>query len=53
MELLPGSSALHRAAREQAKQTYLACLEKFGTMQWVSDAPIETIDDTDLPMWTV
>jgi hypothetical protein len=53
LELLPGSSALHRAAREivQAKQTYLSCLEKFGTTQWVSDAPIETIDDTDLPLW--
>jgi hypothetical protein len=53
LELLPGSSALHRATREivQAKQTYLSCLEKFGTAQWVSDAPIETIDDTDLPLW--
>jgi hypothetical protein len=53
LELLPGSSALHRAAREivQAKQTYLSCLEKFGTTQWVSDAPIQTIDDTDLPVW--
>jgi hypothetical protein len=53
LELLPGSTALHRAAREivQAKQTYHVCLDKFGTMQWVSDAPIETIDDTDLPMW--
>ena len=53
LELLPGSSALHRAAREivQAKQTYLTCLEKFGTAQWFSDAPIETIDDTDLPLW--
>jgi len=53
LELLPGSSALQRAAREivQAKQTYLACLKKFGTSQWVSDAPIETIDDTDLPVW--
>jgi hypothetical protein len=49
----PGSSALHRAVREivQAKQTYLSCLKKFGTTQWVSDAPIETIDDTDLPLW--
>jgi len=53
LELLPGSSALHRAAREivQAKQTYLSCLEKFGITQWVSDAPIETMDDTDLPLW--
>jgi hypothetical protein len=53
LELLPGSSALNRAAREivQAKKTYLACLQKFGAEQWVSDAPIETIDDTDLPVW--
>ena len=53
LELLPGSSALHRAAREivQAKQLYRDCLEKFGTTQWVSDAPIETIDDTALPIW--
>jgi hypothetical protein len=53
LELLPASSALHRAAREimQAKRTYLSCLEKFGTTQWVSDAPIETIDETDLPLW--
>jgi hypothetical protein len=53
LELLPGSSALHRAAREivQAKQLYRACLEKFGTEQWVSDGPIETFDDTDLPVW--
>jgi len=50
---LPGPSALHRAAREivQAKQTYLSCLAKFGTAHWVSNAPIETIDDTDLPLW--
>ena len=49
----PGSSALHRAAREivQAKQSYLACLDKFGISQWVSDAPIEAIIDTDLPVW--
>jgi hypothetical protein len=53
LELLPGSSALHRAAREivQAKQLYRACLEKFGTEQWVSDGPIETLDDTALPVW--
>jgi hypothetical protein len=53
LELLPGSSALNRAAREiiQPKQAYLACLEKFGNTQWVSDAPIETIEDTDLPVW--
>jgi PDDEXK-like domain of unknown function (DUF3799) len=53
LELLPGSSALNRAAREivQAKQTYLACFQKYGTEQWVSDAPIETIDDTNLPVW--
>lgn len=35
----------------QAKQTYLSCLDKFDTAQWVSDAPIETIEDTDLPLW--
>jgi hypothetical protein len=53
LELLPSSSALRRAAREivQAKQTYRACLDKFGTEQWVSDAPIATLDDTDLPVW--
>jgi hypothetical protein len=53
LELLPDSSALTRATHEivQAKQTYLACLDKFGTSQWVSDGPIETIDDTDLPLW--
>jgi hypothetical protein len=53
LELLPGSSALNRAAREivQAKQTYRACLQKYGTDQWVSDAPIEALNDTDLPMW--
>ena len=53
LELLPSSSALHRAAREivQAKQSYLACLDKFDTSQWVSDAPIEAIIDTDLPVW--
>ena len=53
LELLPGSPALNRAAREivQAKQTYLACLKKYGTAQWISDAPIATLDDTDLPVW--
>jgi hypothetical protein len=53
LELLPGSSALHRAAREivQAKQLYRACLERYGTEQWVSDAPIATLDDSDLPVW--
>jgi hypothetical protein len=53
LELLPGSCALHRAAREivLAKQLYRACLERFGTEQWVSDGPIETLDDTDLPVW--
>jgi len=53
LELLPGSSARNRAAREivQAKQTYLSCFQKFGTAQWVSDAPIEAISDTDLPVW--
>jgi len=30
----------------QAQQAYLACLDKFGTGHWVSDAPIETINDT-------
>ena len=52
LELMP-ASALYRAAREivQAKQTYLSCLKKFGGAQKVSDAPIETIDDTDLPLW--
>jgi len=35
----------------QAKQTYLSCLEKFGSTQGISDAPIEAIDDTDLPLW--
>jgi len=53
LELLAGSSAPHRAAREivEAKQTYLSCLQRFGRTQWVSDAPIETIDDTGLPLW--
>ena len=50
---MPSSSALYRAAREivQVKQTYLSCLEKFGSTQGISDAPIEAIDDTDLPLW--
>jgi hypothetical protein len=53
LELLPGSSALHRAAREivQAKQSYCACLERFGTAQWVSDAPIAALEDRNLPTW--
>jgi hypothetical protein len=53
LELLPGSSALHRAAREivQAKQSYCACLERFGAAQWVSDAPITALEDRNLPSW--
>jgi hypothetical protein len=53
LELLPGSSALNRAAREivQAKQLYRQCLQKFGTGQWISDAPIAELADTDLPLW--
>jgi hypothetical protein len=53
IELLPGSSALNRAAREiqVAKQSYVACLDKFGSSQWASDAPIQTIAETDLPPW--
>jgi PDDEXK-like domain of unknown function (DUF3799) len=53
LELLPGSPALNRAAREivRAKQTYVGCLEKYGDRQWISDAPIATLDDTDLPVW--
>jgi hypothetical protein len=53
LELLTSSPALNRAAREivQAKETYLACLQKFGTEQWVSDAPIAPLNDTDLPAW--
>jgi len=53
LELLPGSPALNRAAREivQAKQIWLACLQKFGTGQWISDAPITALADTDLPAW--
>jgi len=36
LELLAGSSALHRAAREivEAKQTYLSCLQMFGFGNW-------------------
>jgi hypothetical protein len=53
LELLPRSSALSRAAREivQAKELYRACLERFGTDQWVSDAPITALEDSDLPTW--
>jgi len=53
LELLPGSSALHRAAREivQAKEVYCTCVAKYGTAQWVSDSPIEALNDTDLPAW--
>jgi hypothetical protein len=53
LELLPGSSALNRAAREivQAKERYRTCLTKFGTQQWVSDAPITALDDRNLPSW--
>ena len=50
---MPGSPALNRAAREiiQAKQVYRACVEKFGTGQWIWDAPIAELADTDLPGW--
>ena len=53
LELLPGSSALNRAAREilQAKERYRTCFAKFGTQQWVSDAPITALDDRNLPSW--
>jgi PDDEXK-like uncharacterized protein DUF3799/SAP domain-containing protein len=53
LELLPGSPALNRAAREivQAKQVYRQCIEKFGTSQWISDAPIAELAETDLPVW--
>jgi PDDEXK-like uncharacterized protein DUF3799/SAP domain-containing protein len=53
LELLPGSPALNRAAREivQAKHVYRQCLQKYGTGQWISDAPIAALADTDLPMW--
>jgi PDDEXK-like domain of unknown function (DUF3799)/SAP domain len=53
LELMPDSPALNRAGREiiQAKQAYRTALEKFGTGQWVSDAPIAALADTDLPVW--
>jgi hypothetical protein len=53
LELLPGSLALNRAAREivQAKERYLTCLAKFSTHQWISDAPIAALDDRNLPSW--
>jgi PDDEXK-like domain of unknown function (DUF3799)/SAP domain len=53
LELMPDSPALNRAGREiiQAKQAYRAALAKFGTNQWVSDAPIAALADTDLPVW--
>jgi hypothetical protein len=53
LELLPGSSALNRAAREivRAKESYRTCLAKFGTHQWMSDAPITALDDRNLPSW--
>ena len=34
-----------------AKQTYVGCLEKYGKRQWISDAPIAALNDTDLPTW--
>jgi hypothetical protein len=33
-------------ATDQAKETYLACLEKYGAAQWVSDEPIAALADT-------
>ena len=53
LELLPGSPALNRAAREilAAKRTWLAYMEKYGTAPWVSDAPIATLTEAELPVW--
>jgi hypothetical protein len=53
LELVPGSSALTRATREiaWAKHVYRECLEKYGSGQWVSDAPIAALDESDLPAW--
>jgi len=33
------------------KEHYRTCLAKFGTHQWVSDAPITALDDRNLPSW--
>lgn len=53
LELLPGSPALNRAAREivAAKATWRQYSERYGSDPWVPDAPIEELSDGDLPPW--
>ena len=53
LELLPNSPALNRAAREiiKAKEAYCDCLARYGDGQWISDAPIKVLADSDLPKW--
>jgi PDDEXK-like uncharacterized protein DUF3799 len=53
VELLPRSAALNRAGREilRAKEAYCDCVARYGTAQWISDAPIQALADTDLPKW--
>lgn len=47
------SPVLNRAIREiaHAKRTWLDCMAKFGTNQWVADEPILDLEEADLPMW--
>lgn len=40
------------AAVDDAKRLYRACLAKFGTDPWLDDAPIDSFEDDNFPIYT-
>lgn len=42
-----------QAEIDSMKQTYRACLEKFGNDPWVEDTAIEAFADEDFPSWSL
>lgn len=47
------SAVLHKAEREirEAKETYLSCLERFGTSMWIDDEPVRELTEGELSAW--
>lgn len=47
------SPVLNKADRQiwEAKQTYLSCLERFGTSMWIDDEPLRELTEGELSAW--
>ncbi len=47
------SPVLSKADREirEAKETYLSCLERFGTSMWIDDEPVRELTEGELSAW--